>query len=153
MLNWIVCNRTIFIKMGLALNNLQSLICHKNQTTNKPSSNSVVSSISSNYTVSSFLSKLYGFKYSYLILKTLKQLYVIKRWNPNKYLESGSEWARVYGNERIPYTLHISRTWVLSPNEVYIITETPFFSGRMVSYLWKGCIQNPLTRLEYLEMN
>ena len=36
MLNWIVWNRTIFIKMDLVLNNLQSLICHKTQTTNQP---------------------------------------------------------------------------------------------------------------------
>ena len=35
-LNWIVWNRTIFIKMDLALNNLQRLICHKTQTTNQP---------------------------------------------------------------------------------------------------------------------
>ena len=34
-LNWIVWNRTIFIKMDLALNNLQRLICHKTQTTNQ----------------------------------------------------------------------------------------------------------------------
>ena len=36
MLNWIVWNRTIFIKMDLALNNLQRLICHKTQITNQP---------------------------------------------------------------------------------------------------------------------
>ena len=36
MLNWIVWNRTICIKMHLALNNLQRLICHKNQTANQP---------------------------------------------------------------------------------------------------------------------
>ena len=35
-LNWIVWNRTIFIKMDLALNNLQRLICHKTQTANQP---------------------------------------------------------------------------------------------------------------------
>ena len=35
MLNGIVWNRTIFIKIDLALNNLQSLICHKTQTTNQ----------------------------------------------------------------------------------------------------------------------
>ena len=35
MLNWIVWNRTIFIKMDLALNNLQRLICHKTQITNQ----------------------------------------------------------------------------------------------------------------------
>ena len=34
MLNWIVWNRTIFIKMDLVLNNLQRLICHKIQPTN-----------------------------------------------------------------------------------------------------------------------
>ena len=33
--NWIVWNRTIFIKMDLALNNLQRLIRHKTQTTNQ----------------------------------------------------------------------------------------------------------------------
>ena len=33
MLNWIVWNRTIWIKMDLALNNLQRLICHKTQPT------------------------------------------------------------------------------------------------------------------------
>ena len=32
MLNWIVWNRTICIKMELVLNNLQRLICHNNQT-------------------------------------------------------------------------------------------------------------------------
>ena len=37
MLNWIVWNRTIIIKMDLALNNLQSTICHKTQKTNQPS--------------------------------------------------------------------------------------------------------------------
>ena len=31
MLNWIVWNRTIFIKMDLALNDLQWLMCHKTQ--------------------------------------------------------------------------------------------------------------------------
>ena len=36
MLNWIVWNRTICIKMDLALNSLQGLICHKTQQT-KPS--------------------------------------------------------------------------------------------------------------------
>ena len=35
MLNWIVWNRTICIKMDLALNNLQRLICHKTQPTNQ----------------------------------------------------------------------------------------------------------------------
>ena len=37
MLNWIVLNRTDFfyIKMDLALNNLQKLICHKIQPTNQ----------------------------------------------------------------------------------------------------------------------
>ena len=42
MLNWIVWNRTIFIKMDLALNNLQKLICQKNPTnqpTNQPTKN------------------------------------------------------------------------------------------------------------------
>ena len=34
-LNWIVWNRNIFIKMDLALNDQQSLICHKTQTTNQ----------------------------------------------------------------------------------------------------------------------
>ena len=32
-LNWIVWNRTICVKMDLALNNLQRLICHKTQAT------------------------------------------------------------------------------------------------------------------------
>ena len=36
MLNWIVWNRTICIKMDLALNDLQRLICDKNQPTNQP---------------------------------------------------------------------------------------------------------------------
>ena len=37
MLNWIVLNRTDYLhKMDLALNNLQSLICHKTQQTNQP---------------------------------------------------------------------------------------------------------------------
>ena len=36
LLNWIVWNRTIFIKMDLALNKLQWLICHITQTTNQP---------------------------------------------------------------------------------------------------------------------
>ena len=37
MLNWIVWNRTVSLyKMELALNNLQCLICHKNQLTNQP---------------------------------------------------------------------------------------------------------------------
>ena len=36
LLNWIVWNRTIFIKMDLALNNLQRLICNKTKTTNQP---------------------------------------------------------------------------------------------------------------------
>ena len=37
MLNWIVRNRTDFyIKMELALNNLQRLVCHKPQPTNHP---------------------------------------------------------------------------------------------------------------------
>ena len=35
MINWIVWNRTIYIKMDLALNNLQKLICHKTPN-NKP---------------------------------------------------------------------------------------------------------------------
>ena len=37
LLNWIVWNRSIFIKMDLALNNVQRLICHKPKqpTTNK----------------------------------------------------------------------------------------------------------------------
>ena len=33
MLNWIVWNRTICIKMDVALNNLQRLICYKIQPT------------------------------------------------------------------------------------------------------------------------
>ena len=33
MLNWIAWNKSIFIKMDLALNNLQRLICHKTQPT------------------------------------------------------------------------------------------------------------------------
>ena len=36
MLNWIVWNRTICIKMNLALNNIQRLIYHKTQTTKQP---------------------------------------------------------------------------------------------------------------------
>ena len=35
MLNWIVWNRTICINMDLVLNNLQQLICHKTQPTNR----------------------------------------------------------------------------------------------------------------------
>ena len=35
-LNWIVRNWTVFIKMDFALNNLQRLICHKTHTTNQP---------------------------------------------------------------------------------------------------------------------
>ena len=35
-LNWIVWNRIFFIKMDLALNNQQRLICHKIQPTNQP---------------------------------------------------------------------------------------------------------------------
>ena len=35
-LNWIIWNRTICIKMDLALNNLQRLICHKTQPTKQP---------------------------------------------------------------------------------------------------------------------
>ena len=35
MLNWIIWNRTIFIKIDLALNNLQRLIWHKTQATNQ----------------------------------------------------------------------------------------------------------------------
>ena len=38
MLNWIVWNRTISIKMDLALNNLQRLICSNNQPNNQPNS-------------------------------------------------------------------------------------------------------------------
>ena len=38
-LNWIVWNRTIFIKIDLALNNLQRLICHKTLN-NQPTSQS-----------------------------------------------------------------------------------------------------------------
>ena len=41
MLNWIVWNRTIFIKMDL--NNLQKLICHKTQTTNQPTNQPIPS--------------------------------------------------------------------------------------------------------------
>ena len=37
-LNWIVWNRIIFIKMDLALNNIQRLIYHNPQTTNQPKS-------------------------------------------------------------------------------------------------------------------
>ena len=36
MLNWIVYNRIICIKMDLALNNRQRLICHKTKTINQP---------------------------------------------------------------------------------------------------------------------
>ena len=35
MLDWIIWNRTICIKMDLALNNRQRLICHKTQPTNQ----------------------------------------------------------------------------------------------------------------------
>ena len=35
MLNWIAWNRTVYLKMDLALNNLQRLICHKHKQTNK----------------------------------------------------------------------------------------------------------------------
>ena len=35
MIKWIVWKRNICIKMGLALNNLQNLICHKTQQTNQ----------------------------------------------------------------------------------------------------------------------
>ena len=35
MLNWIVWNRTICIKMDLALDNLQGFIRYKNQPTNQ----------------------------------------------------------------------------------------------------------------------
>ena len=34
MLNWIDWNKTIYIKIDLALNNLQRLVCHKTQPTN-----------------------------------------------------------------------------------------------------------------------
>ena len=37
MLNWTVRNKIDYLyKMDLALNNLQNLICHKTQPTNKP---------------------------------------------------------------------------------------------------------------------
>ena len=48
MLNWILWNRTIFIKVDLALNNLQGLICRKTQTT-KPLRNKDVENILSKY--------------------------------------------------------------------------------------------------------
>ena len=38
MLNWIGWNRTICMKVNLALNNKQRLICHKTQPTNQPTS-------------------------------------------------------------------------------------------------------------------
>ena len=53
MLNWIVWNRTISIKIGLALNNLQMLICHK---TNQPTNES---------------SGMYGITLSYLVQSAL----------------------------------------------------------------------------------
>ena len=40
MLNWIEIELTICIKMDLALNNLQRLICHKTQPTNQPTNQS-----------------------------------------------------------------------------------------------------------------
>ena len=39
MLTWIVWNRTIFIKIDLAFNNLQSLICHKTKKKKKKKKN------------------------------------------------------------------------------------------------------------------
>ena len=39
MLNSTVWNKTIFLKIDLALNNLQMLICHKTQTANQPINN------------------------------------------------------------------------------------------------------------------
>ena len=42
MLNWIVMNGTDYLhKMDLALNNLQRLICHKTQQTNKPNQHTI----------------------------------------------------------------------------------------------------------------
>ena len=41
-LNWIVWNWIIFIKMDLALNSLQRFICHKTQTTNQSSNSSLL---------------------------------------------------------------------------------------------------------------
>ena len=46
MLNWIVWNRTIFIKLDLALNNLQRLISHKTQPTIQPTSQPIPPSLS-----------------------------------------------------------------------------------------------------------
>ena len=43
MLNWIVWNRTIHIKIDLGLNNLQRLICNETQPANTKNSDSEVS--------------------------------------------------------------------------------------------------------------
>ena len=100
MLNWIVWNRTIFIKMDMVLNNLQRLICHKIQTTKQ-----------SSILIKRIYIWLNSFKYSYLILIShliiilldititviwyqaflsnadhFQQIYSSHTWNPNSYL-------------------------------------------------------------------
>ena len=79
MLNWIVWNRTIFIKMDLMLNNLQRLICHTTQPTNQQSLYNCLRVI--------FCTQ------SQQIWIIFKLIYLTHRWDLNRGYHSGSEWT------------------------------------------------------------
>ena len=89
MVNWIIGNRTICIKMDLALNNLQMLICHKTQPTvillwmfhsNRNYISDVPLQLHSKLyifylPIIHIYSCSHSFKYSYPILRIFKKIY------------------------------------------------------------------------------
>ena len=75
MLSWIIWNRTIFIKIDLALNNLQRLICHKNPT-NQPNQNKQIKQKQKNihHIFNSFLHNIIIYAY---VGRILRKYYVL----------------------------------------------------------------------------
>ena len=65
---------------------LQETCCHSDSS-GKLSANTGVKNSCDNV----LFGQLYDFKYSYLILITYKQFYLIHRWDPNKHYHSRSE--------------------------------------------------------------
>ena len=122
MLNWIVWNRTILIKMDLALNNLQRLICHKTQTTNQPT---II-----------YVDKFAGRKLAYWVLSTCM---AIQFRNLEKWPTSNNKWPSLYIYTTYVYSylhMHVCITYIINTSVMTVL----LYGGTT----WKKCIEKKL---------
>ena len=130
-LNWIVLNRTICIKIDLALNNLQRLICHKAQPTNQPSKSDlgVIILIINNL-------QLYHFKCSYRMWIFFKQNNLIIGEALTCITTPDQSGLETYGNEGLP--LHSPSLHELEPFHKCCLLSYPIYSFHVLPLCRRG---------------